>query len=100
MGSRHYLPTGDNVESVRSAFQDGPRVGDHMGGHMYRCLGLFRGFDFALKEEMFPVRITWKGRHIAVAKLVARLDGSHLVAASAYGPTTVMRRAELCEDLK
>ena len=33
-------------------------------------------------------------------KLGARSDGSHLVAASAYGPTTVMRRAELCEDLR
>ena len=42
---------------------------------------------------------TWHGRHIAAARLAAREDGSHLVAASAYGPTVVQRREELCEDL-
>ena len=54
----------------------------------------------AWKEEMFAVSTTWQGHHIAAAKLVARSHGSHLVAASAYGPTAVMRRAELCEDLR
>ena len=49
---------------------------------------------------MFAVSTTWQGRHIALAKLVARLDGSHLVAASAYGPKAVMRQEELCEDLR
>ena len=43
---------------------------------------------------------TWQGCHIAAAKLVARADGSHLVATSAYGPTAVLRREELCEDLR
>ena len=42
---------------------------------------------------------TWQGRHIAAAKLAARVDGSHLVAASTYGPTAVQRQEELCEDL-
>ena len=52
------------------------------------------------KEEMFEVSTTWQGRHIAVTKLVAHVDGSHLVAASAYDPTTVLRWEELYEDLR
>ena len=49
---------------------------------------------------MFEVSTTWQGRHIAAAKLVARPDGNHLVVASAYGPTAVLRQEELCEDLR
>ena len=58
------------------------------------------GLLLAWKEELFEVITTWQGRHIAEAKLVAHADGSHLVLASAYGPTAVQRREELCEDLR
>ena len=49
VGGRHYLPTRDNVESIRSTFLDGPLVGDLGGGHLYRCLGPFRGSDVGME---------------------------------------------------
>ena len=44
VGGGHYLLTRDNVELSRSALLDGPWVGVLRGGHMYRCLELFRRF--------------------------------------------------------
>ena len=49
VGGRHYMPTWNNVESGRSAFLDGPRVGDLEGDHMYWCIGSFRGSAFGIE---------------------------------------------------
>ena len=42
---------------------------------------------------------TWLGRHVVAARLVNRMDGSAIVTASAYGPSTTTLRGELWEDL-
>ena len=75
-------------------------MGDLGGGYMYRCLRPFREFASSmvgggLRGDHY---LAWTS-HRSSQRLAAREDGSHLVNASAYGPTVVQRQEELYEDL-
>ena len=72
------------------------------GSDTYVCIdssGRSGGILLAWKTLLFDREETWRGRHIVAARLTHRADGRNIVVASAYGPTNVSNRGELCEDL-
>ena len=50
------------------------------------------GILLALKEDLFDYLSTWRGRHVAAARLKSRRDGTSFAVASMYGPTHPGRR--------
>ena len=57
------------------------------------------GMILVWKEATFDRSETWLGRHVVAAGMVYRTDGSAIVMASAYSPSTSSGQGELWEDL-
>ena len=53
------------------------------------------GILLAWKEDLFDQLSTWRGRHVAAARLKSRRDETFFVVASEYGSTHPSKREEL-----